>query len=68
MVDYVKYTLSPALIAVSAYGLGLGGNFVWLGLGVLLCILFFDAFLDRIMACATSAGRGSTMRSCRYRS
>ncbi|MDR2857688.1 MAG: hypothetical protein LBV50_07555 [Novosphingobium sp.] len=46
MFDYVRYTLSPFLIAISGYGLWLGGSFAWLGLGVLLAILFFDAFLE----------------------
>ncbi|EZP36716.1 fatty acid desaturase [Janthinobacterium lividum] len=45
MLDYLKYTLSPLLLLVSAYGLWSGGNHVWLGGGVLLGILLFDAFL-----------------------
>jgi len=46
MLDYLKYCLSPVVLAVAAYGLWLGGNFTWLGLGVLLAILFADAFLE----------------------
>jgi hypothetical protein len=46
MVDHVKYTLSPALIAVSAYGLWLGGTATWLGFGVVFGVLLFDAFLE----------------------
>ncbi|GAC1623397.1 MAG: hypothetical protein NVS9B10_08360 [Nevskia sp.] len=46
MFDYAKYLLSPVLISISACGLLLGGVQVWLGLGVLLGVLFFDAFLE----------------------
>lgn len=45
MFDYLKYTLNPVLLVVSGYGLWAGGNYVWLGTGVLFAILFFDAFL-----------------------
>lgn len=44
MLDYAKYLLSPVLLLVSIYGLADGGAMVWLGLGVLLTILSFDAF------------------------
>lgn len=46
MTDHIKYLLSPAILGIHGYGLWLGGNFAWLGLGVLLGLLFFDAFLD----------------------
>jgi hypothetical protein len=46
MRDYLNYLLSPLILAVGGYGLWLGGNYSWLGLGVLLGILFFDAFLE----------------------
>ena len=46
MLDYAKYLLSPVLLAISAYGLWLGGNHAWLGFGLLIGILFFDAFLE----------------------
>lgn len=45
MFDYLKYLLSTVVLTASAYGLWLGGSYSWLGLGVLLGILFFDAFL-----------------------
>ncbi|MFM6853182.1 MAG: fatty acid desaturase [Sphingopyxis sp.] len=45
MVDYAKYTVSPAIIAASAYGLWLGGGHVLLGLAILLGLLLFDALL-----------------------
>jgi hypothetical protein len=45
--DYFKYLLSPMILGAHAYGLWLGGNFAWLGLAMLLGVLFFDAFLDR---------------------
>lgn len=46
MLDYFKYAVSTVVLAVAAYGLWLGGNYTWLGLGVLLAILFADAFLE----------------------
>jgi hypothetical protein len=46
MFDYLKYCLSPLLLGIAAWGLWLGGNFSWLGLGVLLAVLFADAFLE----------------------
>jgi hypothetical protein len=46
MFDYLKYTLNSVLLAASAYGLWLGGNYVWLGAGVLFAFLFLDAFLE----------------------
>lgn len=46
MFDYLKYCLSPVVLGVAAYGLWLGDNFTWLGLGVLLAILYADAFLE----------------------
>lgn len=45
MLDYLKYTLTPVLPAVSAYGLWLGGVQTWLGFGLLMGVLFLDAFL-----------------------
>lgn len=46
MRDYLKYCLPPVVLATGAYGLGLGANYSWLGMGVLLAILFADAFLE----------------------
>jgi hypothetical protein len=46
MLDPLKYTLNSLLLLVTAYGLWLGGSYVWLGTGVLFGILFFDAFLE----------------------
>lgn len=46
MLDYLKYALNSVLILVAGYGLWLGGNYVWLGTGVIFAILFLDAFLD----------------------
>lgn len=43
--DYVKYLLSPVILSSHAYGLWMGGNFTWIGLALLLGVLFFDAFL-----------------------
>lgn len=43
--DYLRYMLSPVILAITAYGLSLGGNWVLLGLGVLLGVLFLDCFL-----------------------
>ncbi len=36
MFDYLKYTLNPVLLVVSGYGLWAGGNYVWLGTGVIV--------------------------------
>jgi len=47
MLDYTKYLLSPAILAAHAYGLWLGGNYVWLGMAILLGVLFLDAYLPR---------------------
>lgn len=47
VLDYFKYLLSPLILSAHAYGLWLGGNFAWLGLAMLLGVLFFDAFLPR---------------------
>jgi len=46
MLDYLKYCLSPLLMSIAAYGLWVGGAHSWLGLGALLGVLFFDAFLE----------------------
>ena len=45
MFDYFKYLLSPVILGLNAYGLWHGGNLAWLGLAMLLGVLFFDAFL-----------------------
>lgn len=45
MFDYAKYLLLPILLGVSAYGLWLGGDAVWLGLGSLVFVLLLDAYL-----------------------
>lgn len=45
MHDSLKYTVSTVVICLAAWGLWLGGNHVWLGLGILLAILGVDAFL-----------------------
>jgi fatty acid desaturase len=45
MFDYLKYTLNSALLLASGFGLWLGGNYVWLGAGVLFALLFLDEFL-----------------------
>jgi Fatty acid desaturase len=42
MLDYSKYLLSPALLAVEIYGMSRGGAWTWLGLGVLMSIMAFD--------------------------
>jgi alkane 1-monooxygenase/p-cymene monooxygenase len=47
VLDYFKYLLSPVVLASHAYGLWLGGNFAWLGLAVLLTVLFVDVYLPR---------------------
>lgn len=47
MFDYLKYLLSPVILAAHAYGLWVGGPWVWLGLGVLLGVLFLDVYLPR---------------------
>ena len=47
MTDYFKYLLSPAILSLHAYGMWLGGNYAWIGLGALLGVLFLDAFLPR---------------------
>lgn len=44
--DYAKYLLSVTVLLISAYGFWLGGNFAWLGAGILLAILYFDSFLE----------------------
>ncbi|MES2262639.1 MAG: fatty acid desaturase [Pseudomonadota bacterium] len=46
MLDYVKYAFNSVLLAASAYGLWLGGSYVWLGVGLLFAFLFLDAFLE----------------------
>ncbi|TAM09354.1 MAG: hypothetical protein EPN72_00635 [Nevskiaceae bacterium] len=43
--DYFKYCLSPVVLLLSAWGLWVGGNYTWVGLGTLLALLFGDAFL-----------------------
>lgn len=45
MLDYFKYLLSPALIALHLWGLWQGGDLVWLGSAVLLALLCFDMLL-----------------------
>ena len=42
MHDSLKYTVSTVVICLAAWGLWLGGNHVWLGLGILLAILGVD--------------------------
>lgn len=46
MHDSLKYTASTVILGLSAWGLILGGHFVWLGFGVLMAVLCFDAFLE----------------------
>lgn len=46
MLDCFKYAFSSVLLALGGYGLCLGGSYSWLGLGLLLGVLFFDAFLE----------------------
>jgi hypothetical protein len=50
MFDYVRYLLNPAIMAVSAYGLWLGGDYTWLGFGLLIGILMLDCFLPLDLA------------------
>lgn len=45
MLDYFKYLLSPIILGINAYGLWLGGDYAWLGVGVLVLVLLFDALL-----------------------
>lgn len=45
MKDYLRYMLNPAILVASAYGLYLGGSFVWLGFAILVGILSLDSFL-----------------------
>ena len=47
MLDYTKYLLSPAILAGHAYGLWVGGSYAWLGLALLLGVLFIDVYLPR---------------------
>ncbi len=44
--DSLKYTISTVILGVTASGLLMGGHYVWLGLGVLVALLCFDAFLE----------------------
>lgn len=44
--DYARYTLSLIIIGLSGYGMWLGGNYAWLGIGTLAAILFLDTFLE----------------------
>ncbi len=46
MFDYLRYTFTPLIIALSAAGLWGGGDLVWLGFGTLLFVFLFDAFLE----------------------
>jgi len=46
MTDYLKYAISPLLLALTGYGLWLAGNCTWIGLGVLVGILCLDVFLE----------------------
>lgn len=46
MKDYLRYLLNPAILAVSAYGLYIGGAHVWLGFAVLIGVLSLDSFLS----------------------
>ena len=55
MTDHIKYLLSPAILGLHGYGMWLGGNFAWLGLGLLLAVLFFDAFLENDYRMRTSS-------------
>ncbi|WP_428313332.1 fatty acid desaturase [Hydrocarboniphaga sp.] len=45
MLDYFKYTVSAVILLAAAYGIWIGDQYVWLGLGVLVGVLGFDAFL-----------------------
>ncbi len=45
MLDHLKYGVSTVVVAVTAWGLLQGGNYVFSGLGLLLGILFVDALL-----------------------
>ncbi|MAA73384.1 MAG: hypothetical protein CMN28_01590 [Salinisphaeraceae bacterium] len=46
LLDYPRYFLSTAVVLLSTYGLLLGGNYSWMGLGILMGILLFDSFLE----------------------
>lgn len=45
MLDYFKYLLSPALLAVHIWGMWQGGSTTWLGLALLLSVLAVDMLL-----------------------
>ena len=46
MRHYLQYLLSPVILVIGLYGLYLGGNYSWTGLGILLGVLFLDAFWE----------------------
>lgn len=46
MTDYLKYLLSPAILAIHAWGLVLGGAHAWMGFAAIVWVLLFDAFLS----------------------
>lgn len=46
MFDYVKYMLNPVVLAISAWGIWVGGNYTWTGFGLLLGILMLDSMLE----------------------
>jgi hypothetical protein len=43
--DYLRYYLGPAITALAVVGLALGGNWVWLGIGVFPFLLVLDVVL-----------------------
>lgn len=45
MFDYFKYLLSPVILAINVYGLWRGGDYAWVGVGVLVAVLLFDTLL-----------------------
>lgn len=45
--DYLRYYLGPAVTGLAVLGLALGGNWVWLGIGVFPVLLILDVALPR---------------------
>tara|TARA_R110000850_G_scaffold154656_9_gene278393 strand:+ start:24264 stop:25376 length:1113 start_codon:yes stop_codon:yes gene_type:complete len=50
MSDYLRYYLSPLILAASVYGLYLGGAYVWISLASLPILAIGDALLPRDLA------------------
>lgn len=46
MKDYLRYLLNPAMLFISGWGLYQGGDYVWLGLAVIVGVLCLDSFMS----------------------